>query len=181
MLWVCCSDRNLAGNLGGSGSGSTKFRFFQANFGEISIFFQGISKKIISIFLVKFFKNFLFLKANFRKMSIFQANVQKISIFSGNLKKFYFPGKNCSFTATSGQMILFLFKINHFRTYFLYMIGYYNISLPVHDSSATPRPQVQNLGVANSQPHYWRPWSAVSLYVLRCLNETLFCWNDLLF
>jgi len=35
---------------------------------------------------------------------------------------FDFPGKNWSFTAMSGQIILFLFKSHHFRTYFLYMI-----------------------------------------------------------
>src|SRR6218665_1922016 len=56
------------------------------------------------------------------------------------LKKFDFPSKNCPFIATSGQIILFLFKSNHFRTYFLYMIRYNNISRPVHDSNAPPAP-----------------------------------------
>src|SRR6218665_3847993 len=34
------------------------------------------------------------------------------------------------FTATFGQIILFLFKSYHFRTHFLYMIRYNNISRP---------------------------------------------------
>src|SRR6218665_3250513 len=52
--------------------------------------------------------------------SIFFKN---FDFFRQFLKKFDFPGKNCSFTATSGQIILFLFKSHHFRTYmyFLYM------------------------------------------------------------
>src|SRR6218665_327906 len=58
-----------------------------------------------------------------------------------------FPGKSWPFTATTGQIILYLFKSYHFRTYFLYMIRYmYNISRLVHD------PPAQNLGVAISQP-----------------------------
>jgi len=70
---------------GGLWIGSKKFRFFQANFREISIF-----------------------SGNFTKISIFQANIWKISIFPGTFSKnFDFPGKNCSFIATSGQIILF--------------------------------------------------------------------------
>src|SRR6218665_3364405 len=53
-----------------------------------------------------------------------------------SLKKSEFPGKNWSFTTTSWQIILFLFKNNHFRTYFLYMIRYNNISRSVHDPPA---------------------------------------------
>jgi len=71
-------------------------------------------------------------------------------------ENFDLPGKNWLFTAISGQIILFLFKRHHFRTYFLYTIRYNNILRPVHDPmtpSATPlRPPttlpVQNLGVA---------------------------------
>ena len=63
--------------------------------------------------------------------------VNKISVFPGKFFKFsknfdffqaifkeiyHFPCKNSSFTATSGQIILFLFKSHHFRTYFRYMI-----------------------------------------------------------
>src|SRR6218665_1267590 len=57
----------------------------------------------------------------------------KISLFSGNFTNFDFLGKNWPFTATSGQIILFFFKSHHFRTYFLYMIRYNNISRPAHD------------------------------------------------
>ena len=60
----------------------------------------------------------------------------KFRIFQAN-KKINFPGKNCSFTATFGQIILFLYKSHHFWTYFLYMIRYNNISRPVHDHPAT--------------------------------------------
>ena len=116
---------------GGSWIQVNKISIFQANFREISIFFQAISQQIL-IFPGKFLKNFDF----FRQI----------------LKNFDFPGKNCSFTATSGQIILFLFEGHHFRTYmhFLYMIRYNNISRPVHD---LPRPPAtsndlpaQNLG-----------------------------------
>src|SRR6218665_793166 len=52
------------------------------------------------------------------------------------MKKNRFSGKNWPFTTTSGQIILFLFKSDHFRTYFLYMTRY--ISRPVHDPHAIP-------------------------------------------
>ena len=64
-------------------------------------------------FLGKFPKNFNFVSGNFTKNSIFQGKFPK------NID---FPGKNWLFTAISGQIILFLFKSHHFRTYFLYMI-----------------------------------------------------------
>src|SRR6218665_3135519 len=96
-----------------------------------------------------------------KKISIFRAHLSEISIFSGNFTKFLknfdflrqfkkidFPGKNCSFTATSGQIILFLFK--SLRTYFLYMIRYNNISRP-STTSLRPSP-AQNLGVATPNP-----------------------------
>src|SRR6218665_32447 len=89
-------------------------------------------------------KNFDFYRQIFEKFQFFQAILQKniefcrqISEnfdFFRQLKKLDFQAKNCPFTATSGQIILFLFKSNHFRTYFLYMIRY-NISRPVHDSN----------------------------------------------
>jgi len=53
---------------------------------------------------------------------------------------FDFPGTNWPFTATSEQIILFLFKSNHFRTYFLYTIRYNIISRPVHDPHDLLRP-----------------------------------------
>jgi len=47
--------------------------------------------------------------------------------------------RNRPYTATSGPIILFLFKIYHFRTYFLYTIRY-NISRPVQDPTTPVRP-----------------------------------------
>jgi len=82
-------------------------------------------------------------------MRFFQANFRKISIFSSN---FDFPGKNWPFTATSVQIILLILKSHPFRTYFLYMIRYNNISRPVHD------PPAQNLGDRDPNPRDWRPW-----------------------
>src|SRR6218665_997374 len=79
------------------------------------------------------------------KKSIFQANFRKISIFSSNLNFSDFPAKNCPFTATSRQLILFLFKSHHFRTNVLYVIRYNNISRPVfdpHDPSNDHLPKV---------------------------------------
>src|SRR6218665_3704973 len=87
-----------------------------------------------------------------------EANFRKILTFSGNCSKnFEFPGKNCSFTAISGQIILFLFKSHHFRKYFLNMLRYNNISRPVHEPPATPlrtppTTPVQNLGGRDPQP-----------------------------
>jgi len=46
---------------------------------------------------------------------------RKISIFQAILKNLEFSGKNWTFTATSWQIILYLFKSHHFQTYFLYM------------------------------------------------------------
>ena len=59
---------------------------------------------------------------------------------SGNFtKNFDFPGKNWPFTATSGQIILFLFKNHDLWTYFLFIIRYNNINIsrPVHDPPVT--------------------------------------------
>src|SRR6218665_1925491 len=72
------------------------------------------------------------------KKSIFPGTFSKNFDFSGNFTKYlYFPFKNWSFTATSGQIIPFLFKSHHFQTCFLYITSY-NISRPVHDPSVTP-------------------------------------------
>src|SRR6218665_3332803 len=93
-------------------------------------FFQAILQKNIE-FCWQIFENFDFFQA---------------------IKKFDFQAKSCPLTATSGQIILFLFKSNHFRTYFLYMIRYNNISRPVHDSNdptaTLPATPAKNLGVA---------------------------------
>ena len=84
-------------------------------------------------------------------MSIFQGNFPKNSTFFRQFKQFDFPGKNCSFTANSGQIILFLFKSHNFRTYFLYMIRYNNISRPVHDPLQPPRPLCPKPGGSRPQ------------------------------
>src|SRR6218665_1875577 len=116
-----------------------------------------IRVKKISISTGKFQKIFNFFRQFYKRVSSFAGKFPKILIFFRQLKKFDFPSKNCPFTATSGQIILFLFKSNHFRTYFLYMIRYNNISRPVHDSNdplrPSLRPPAQNLGVATLSPH----------------------------
>src|SRR6218665_2318680 len=92
-------------------------------------------------------------------MSVFQANFLKSFDFFRQFKKnFDFPGKNCSFTATPWQIILYLFKSHHFLTYFQYMIKYNNISRSVHDPLQPPfdaptTPSAQNLGVATALPN----------------------------
>src|SRR6218665_1114320 len=108
-----------------------------------------------------FTKKNRFLEANFRKCSIssgnftkkfrfFEENFRKISFFRKFKKKLEYPGKNWPFTATSWQIIIFLFKGHHFRTYFLHMIRYNNISGPVHAPPAIPLPK--NWGSRPSQP-----------------------------
>jgi len=67
---------NLVWNLGNRGSGSTKFRFFHANY-------------------------------------------RKISIFSGNFYKFRFSRQKMLIYSYFWEIILFLFRSHHFRTYFL--------------------------------------------------------------
>ena len=70
-------------------------------------------------------EKFRFFSGNFVKKSIFPGKYPKNFDFFRQFKKsFHFPGKNGPFTATSGQIILFLLKNHHFRTYFLYMIRY---------------------------------------------------------
>src|SRR6218665_987263 len=81
-----------------------------------------------------------------QKVSIFPSKFPKNSDFSDNLKKIEFPGKKFaiySYICTSWQIILFLFKSQHFRTYFLYMIRYNNISRPPCDP---PRPLCSKSG-----------------------------------
>ena len=95
----------------GRGSGSNKFRFFQASFRKNSVFSGNLKKFNFS---GKFLKNFDF----FRELKIF----------------FDFTGTNWPFQSTSMQIILFLFKSHHLRTYLLYMK---NIII-FHDPSTTP-------------------------------------------
>ena len=88
-----------------------------------------------------------------RKISIFSGNLKKNSIFHGKFpKNIDFPGKNWLITAISGQIILFLFKSHHCRTFFLNMIRYINILRPVLDLTTPLRPPAQNLGGRDPQP-----------------------------
>src|SRR6218665_999125 len=91
-----------------------------------------------SISTGKFPKNFNFFRQFYKRISSFAGKFPKILIFQAIEKIRFSKQKNCPFTATSGQIILFPFKSNHFRTYFLYMIRYNNISRPAHDSNAPP-------------------------------------------
>src|SRR6218665_1556973 len=72
----------------------------------------------ISISTDKFPKNFNFFRQFYKRISSFAGKFPRILNFSGNKKN----KQKSPFTATSGQIILFLFKSHHFRTYF-----------PVHD------------------------------------------------
>jgi len=85
-------------------------------------------------------KKFRFVQAILQKISIFSKQIlKKFRFLQAILKKINFSSKNWSFTATSSQIILLLFKSHHFRTYFLYKIRYNNISRPVHGRPpATP-------------------------------------------
>jgi len=91
---------NLVWNLRCRGSGSTKFRFFHSNFLEISIFSGNFPQKCE--FSRNFFLNFDFFRQFLKN---FRFSRQKLLIY----RKLF---------------ILFIFKIRHFRTYFLYMIRY---------------------------------------------------------
>src|SRR6218665_3338633 len=95
--------------------------------------------KKISISTGNFPKKFQYFQAILQKNIEFCRKISENFDFFQAIKKIRFSKqKNCPFTATSVQIILFLFKSNHFRTYFLYMIRYNNISRPVHDSNDPP-------------------------------------------
>src|SRR6218665_502710 len=95
-----------------------------------------VKKNLIST--GKFPKNFNFFRQFYIRISSFAGKFPKILIFQA-IKKIDFSSQKSPFTATSGQIILFLFKSHHFRIPFehtsLYMIRYNNISRPVHDSN----------------------------------------------
>jgi len=100
-------------------------------------------------FFNQFYKNFDFSRQIFKNFDFFRQIFKNFDFFRQFLKKFDFPGKNCSFTAASLQIILFIFESHHFRTYFLYRIRYNNISRPVHDPSVTPHDPLPKIwGVA---------------------------------
>src|SRR6218665_1251576 len=109
-----------------------KNQFFQANFREKKSIFQAISQKTL-IFKANYWK--MFSRQFQKENSIFPSKFPKsFDFFQGILIFFDFPSKISPFTATSGQVILFLFKSHHFRTYFLHMIIF-------HDPSTTPLPK----------------------------------------
>src|SRR6218665_243839 len=106
-----------------------KCKFAQASFREISIFSGKFTKKID--FNRQIFEKFRFFQAISQNNGFFQANCLKNYNFSGNFtkqwifpgklpeklrffrqfqKKFDSAGKNWPYAATSGQIILFLFK-----------------------------------------------------------------------
>src|SRR6218665_1037220 len=92
-----------------------------------------IQVKEISISTGKFPKIFNSFRQFYKRISSLAGKFLKILIFFRQLKKFDFQAKYCPFRDTSGQIILFLFKSNDFRTYFLYIIRCNNISRPVHE------------------------------------------------
>src|SRR6218665_1427509 len=80
---------------------------------------------------------------------------------------------------TLGQIILFLLKIHHFRTYFLYMIRYNNISRPVHDPPSTSRTLCpKSEGVTTPKPPGLTPLIVLSCFAigLHALTQKL-CLN----
>src|SRR6218665_3155847 len=117
--------------------------------------------KKMSISTGKFPKIFSFFQAILQKNIEFCRQISENFDFFRQLKGFDFQAKNCPFTATSGQIILFLFKSNHFRRYFLYMIRYNNISRPVQDSNDPLRPSLRppcsKSGVATLSPRIDAP------------------------
>ena len=120
-------------------------------------------------FSTEIFEKCRFLQAISLKNFDFSRQISpKFPFFRKFKTNFEFPSKNWPFTETSWQIILFLFKSHHFRTYFLYMIRYNNNSRPVYDTttplrppSATPHdPPAQNLEGRDPHPNPqdWRPW-----------------------
>jgi len=66
-----------------------------------------------------------------------------------------YPDKICHLQLNSRQIILFRLKSHHFRTYFLYMVRYNNVSRSVNDPTTplqSPRSPAQNLGRVTPQP-----------------------------
>ena len=84
--------------------------------------------------------------------------MKNFDFFVKFIKKIWFSRQNYLFTATSGQIILFLFKSHHFRTYFLYMMRCNNISRPVHDPLRPPTTPCPKSRGRDPQPlQDWRP------------------------
>ena len=114
----------------------------------------------------EFTKNFYFFRQFYKKF-YFSRQISEI------YKIFDFPGKNYPFTP--GQIILFLFKSHHFRTYFLYMIRYNDISRP---PLQPPRPPAKNMGGHDrSTPLGLRPLE-VFLVVQSRLRQSKYEWMN---
>src|SRR6218665_2314033 len=98
-------------------------------------------------------EKFQFFQAILQRIIEFCRQISENFDFFRQLKKLIFLANRFIYSYTSGQIILFLFKSNHFRTYFLYMIRYRpNISRPPATLPATlpptpTRPPAQNIRV----------------------------------
>src|SRR6218665_1626515 len=105
----------------------------------VEIWGSWIRVKRILISTGKFPKNFNFFRQFYKNIEFSRLISENFDFFR-QLKKLIFEAKKCPFRATSGQIIQFLFKSNHFRTYvyFMYMIRYNNISRPIHDPNDPP-------------------------------------------
>src|SRR6218665_3645420 len=93
----------------------------------------------ISISTGKFPKKFQYFQAILQKNIEFCRKISENFDFFQAIKKIRFSKqKIVHLQLPLAKIILFLFKSNHFRTYFLYMIRYNNFSRPIHDSNDPP-------------------------------------------
>src|SRR6218665_2934439 len=89
-------------------------------------------------------EKFQFFQAILQKNIEFCRQISENSDFFRQLKKFDFPSKKLSiYSYLWANYSISLQKYNHFRTYFLYMIRYNNISRPVHGSNDPLRPSLR--------------------------------------
>src|SRR6218665_1609752 len=98
---------------GGRGFGSTKFRFFQANFREISNFSGNFRKS--SIVKSKFSRDFDCSRQILEKFRFLEANVLKILIFSGKFSKNLIFYLNFDFQAILKRDSIFQAKMAHLQ------------------------------------------------------------------
>src|SRR6218665_463397 len=95
--------------------------------------------KKISISAGKFPKKFQYFQAILQKNIEFCRKISENFDFFQAIKRNRFSKqKIVHLQLPLGKLFYFFFKSNHFRTYFLYMIRYNNISRPVHDSNDPP-------------------------------------------
>src|SRR6218665_3013275 len=76
-----------------------------------------------------------------------------------------YPDKICHLQLNSRQIILLRLKSHHFRTYFLYMTRYNNVSRPVHDPLRPPLPTAKNLGVVTPSTSRVDAYARLSLNI----------------